>query len=134
MAHYALLDENNIVVQVITGKDENELDNEGNVIDWEQHYSEFTGYNCKRTSYNTMFNKHLNGGIPFRKNYAGIGFVYDEFLDAFIPPKTYPSWKFDYEQFIWIPPIPLPSELPDEGKYWRWSEFNTEWIQYPEGQ
>jgi hypothetical protein len=128
MAHYALLDENNIVTQVITGKDEHELDNEGNVVDWEKSYSEVTGQVCKRTSYNTYANKHLLGGTPFRKNYAGIDFYYDEDWDAFRPPQPFPSWKLDYETFQWVPPIPMPSTPEDADYGWKWGEINQEWI------
>ena len=71
MGHYAFLDENNIVTEVITGKDENEVV-EG-ISDWETYYGEFRGQVCKRTSYNTYHNEHKLGGTPFRKNYAGIG-------------------------------------------------------------
>ena len=67
MAHYAFLDDNNIVTEVIVGKDENE---EG--IDWEQRYSEIRKQRCKRTSYNTIGGVHIFGGTPFRKNYAGM--------------------------------------------------------------
>lgn len=126
MAHYALLDENNIVVQVIVGKNEDELDNDGNVVDWELHYSQSLGKRCLRTSYNTFGNEHFNNGIPFRGNYAGIGYKYDQDFDAFIPPKTYPSWKLNYQRFLWEAPIPKPPD--EEGFVWRWSESNQEWI------
>ena len=74
MAHYAFLDQNNIVTEVITGRDEDEVIN--GVTDWEQAYSEIRGQVCKRTSY--------NGNIRF--NYAGIGYTYDPIDDAFVPP------------------------------------------------
>lgn len=74
MAHYAFLDENNIVTEVIVGKDETDLTN-----DWEFFYGEIRGQVCKRTSYNANI----------RKNYAGIGYTYDETLDAFIAPKCH---------------------------------------------
>ena len=90
MAHYAFLDSNNVVTEVIVGKNEGE-DN----IDWEQWYGEFRGQLCKRTSYNTRAGVHLNGGIPFRKNYASIGYTYDSIRDAFIPPKPFASWVLD---------------------------------------
>lgn len=80
MAHYAFIDENNMVVEVIVGHDENY-----GGIDWEQYYSQIRGLRCLRTSYNTMNDEHLNGGIPFRGNYAGIGFYYNEELDKFLP-------------------------------------------------
>ena len=121
MANYALLDTNNIVVSVITGKDENE-----DGINWEQEYTKITGFQCKQTSYNTKGNKHLLGGTPFRGNFAGIGWKYDYALDAFIEPQPAPSWKFNYETFIWESPIPEPE--PVAGYMWSWFEPNKEWI------
>jgi hypothetical protein len=120
MAHYAFIDENNIVVEVITGKNEGE-DN----IDWEIEYAKFRpGLRCKRTSYNTRGGKHWifadctyilspNQSKSFRKNYAGIGFYYDEQKDAFIAPKLYDSWVFNEDTYAWNPPIP-PLELTQE--------------------
>ena len=84
MAHYAFLDSNNIVTEVITGKNEGE-----DGIDWEQWYGDFRGQTCKRTSYNTMGGVHSNGGTPYRKNYAGIGYTYDPAKDAFYSPKPF---------------------------------------------
>jgi len=80
MAHYAFVDADGNVVEVIVGRDEGELG-----IDWEQHYSEFRGLRCLRTSYNTLNGEHTKGGIPFRGNYASIGMRYDEELDQFVP-------------------------------------------------
>lgn len=97
MAHYAFLDENNIVTEVIVGVDENEL-LEGK--DPETWYGEFRGQVCKRTSYNATI----------RKNYAGIGFVYREDLDAFIAPQPFLSWTLDEETCQWVAPVPYPSE------------------------
>ena len=90
MAHYAFLDANNIVTQVIVGRDENET--VGGVTDWEAHYEFVTGQVCKRTSYNTYRDEngvpqHANGGIPFRGKYAGIGDRYDAELDEFVTPE-----------------------------------------------
>lgn len=119
MAHYAFLDENNIVTEVITGKDENE---EG--IDWEQQYSAFRKQICKRTSYNTIGGVHKNNGVPFRKNYAGIGFTYDPQLDAFIPPKPYESWTLNNETCLWEPPVPMPQD----GFKYDWDETTKLWI------
>jgi hypothetical protein len=126
MAHYAFLDENNIVTQVIVGVEENELI-EG--LDPEIWYGNFKGQVCKRTSYNTVGNVHLSGGTPLRKNFASVGFIYDESWDAFRAPQPFPSWKLDYETFTWIPPVPYP-EL-NEGDAWRWGEINQEWIKVP---
>lgn len=86
MAHYAFLDESNIVIEVITGRDEDETVD--GISDWEKHYGDFRGLACKRTSYNTYANQHNNGGTPFRGNYAGIGYLYDPIRDAFIAPKA----------------------------------------------
>jgi hypothetical protein len=84
MAHYAFLDENNIVTEVIVGKHENE-----NNIDWEKYYENIRGQRCKRTSYNTINGVHINGGAPYRMNYAGIGYVFHEDINspegAFMP-------------------------------------------------
>jgi hypothetical protein len=99
MAHYAFLDTNNIVTDVIVGKDEGE-DN----IDWEQHYGAFRGQVCKRTSYNTQGGVHKDGGTPYRKNYAGIGYTYDSERDAFIAPQPGPDWVLDEATCQWLPP------------------------------
>jgi hypothetical protein len=99
MAHYAELDENNIVTQVFVGRDEDDLV-EG-ITDWEIYYAR-PGYRVKRTSYNTFAGEHLLGGTPFRGNYAGIGFEYREDLDAFIPPKPDGDWVLDETIFPWV--------------------------------
>jgi len=124
MAHYALLDTNNIVVSVITGKDKNE-----DGVDWEKEYSKITGFQCKQTSYNTKCNQHLLGGTPFRGNFAGIGWKYDDVLDAFIEPQLAPSWTLNPETFVWEPPIPEPE--PVAGFRWSWFEPNKNWIKIP---
>jgi hypothetical protein len=92
MAHYAFLDQNNIVTEVIVGVDETELI-EG--LDTETWYGNFRGQVCKRTSY--------NGNI--RKNYAAAGFTYDEVRDAFIPPEPEDAIGFDEETCLWIVPL-----------------------------
>ena len=113
MAHYAFLDENNIVTEVIVGIDETELI-EG--LDTETWYGNFRGQVCKRTSY--------NGNI--RKNYAGIGFTYDAELDAFIPEKPFESWVLDEATAQWQAPVPMP-----EGNY-RWDEDSVSWLEIEE--
>ena len=95
MAHYAFLDDNNIVTEVITGRNEDEVVD--GISDWESHYAEVRGQRCVRTSY--------NGNI--RKNYAGIGFTYDEERDAFIPPQPGPDWTLDEDTCLWIDPNPV---------------------------
>lgn len=99
MAHYAFLDENNVVTEVIVGIDEG-VDG----VDWEQHYGAFRGQPCKRTSYSTRGGQHLSGGAPFRMNYAGIGFLYDATRDAFIPPQPGPDWVLNEDTCLWEQP------------------------------
>jgi hypothetical protein len=118
MAHYAFLDDNNIVTEVIVGKNEGE-----DGIDWEQHYGEFRGQTCKRTSYNTQAGVHTAGGTPYRKNYAGIGYSYDATRDAFVPPKPYASWSLNETSCIWEPPVAYPTD----GKPYSWNESTTSW-------
>tara|TARA_R100001129_G_scaffold183793_1_gene167042 strand:- start:1633 stop:1998 length:366 start_codon:yes stop_codon:yes gene_type:complete len=120
MAHYALLNSDNIVTQVITGKDETDTTH-----DWEVYYGNVHSCTVKRTSYNTYGGQHKNGGTPFRKNYAGIGFTYDTSRDAFIPPKPFTSWVFDETTCTWNPPVAYPSD----SKLYRWNEDTTEWVE-----
>ena len=118
MAHYAFLDENNVVTEVIVGNPE------GGLIDWEAHYGAFRGQLCKRTSFNTHGGVHATGGVSFRKNYAGIGYTYDKQRDAFIPPKPFPSWLLNEDTCLWDAPTPYPT---DGGKY-QWDEATTSWV------
>lgn len=115
MAHYAFLDSNNIVTEVIVGIDETELI-EG--LTPEIWYGNFRGQICKRTSYNNKI----------RKNYASIGFTYDASRDAFIPPKPYGSWLLDEETCQWTPPVPYPSDLSDNKNYY-WDESSLSWVE-----
>ena len=116
MAHYAFLDENYIVTEVIVGRDETNFD-------WERHYGDFRGQLCKRTSYNTLGGVHLNGGNPFRKNFAGIGYTYDVNRDAFIAPKPFNSWTLNEETCLWEPPI----SYPDTNNLYVWDEEILNW-------
>jgi hypothetical protein len=96
MAHYAFLDNNNMVTEVIVGKDE------GGDIDWEVYYGNIRGQACKRTSYNTLANVHNDGRRnPFRGNYAGIGYTYDETNDVFIAPKPGDDYTLNTTTWIW---------------------------------
>ena len=125
MAHYALIDNNGIVVQVITGKDEGD---EG--VNWEQKYGEISGYDCKQTSYNTVAGVHKLGETPFRKNYAGIGFTYDRIRDAFIPPKPFASWTLNETTCCWDPPVPIPEDdnTGEPPKIYAWDEITLSWV------
>jgi len=118
MAHYAFLDKNNIVTEVIVGKNEGEEN-----INWEQHYGNFRGQICKRTSYNTYGGVHQLGGTPFRKNYAGIGYTYDLQRDAFIPKKPYNSWILNETTCNWEAPVAYPTD----GQIYSWNEKNQNW-------
>lgn len=119
MAHWAKIDKNGIVIQVLVT--DNQKPNEG--LDWLQQ--RFPGKWVK-TSYNTYGNKHLLGGEPLRKNFAGKGYTYDTERDAFIPPKPFESWKLDEETCLWIAPKPKPEHpaIWDEDKQ-DWIEFNS---------
>lgn len=119
MAHYAILNEDDYVRQVIVGRDENDivLDDNGNPIDWEVYYGGV------RTSYNTKGGVHVNGGTPLRMNYAGPGFFYDRNRDAFIPSKPFPSWVFVESTCRWKAPVDRPN---DDNQYW-WDEFTQSW-------
>jgi hypothetical protein len=112
MAHYAFLDNNNIVTEVIVGIDETELIEGTEPEAW---YSEFRGQNCKRTSY--------NGNI--RKNYAGIGFTYDSERDAFIAPRPFDSWELDEQTCRWVAPV----AQPNDGKIYHWNEDSLAWVE-----
>ena len=100
MAHYAFLDADNVVTDVIVGRNEDDLAD--GVTSWEDYYGAFRGQRCVQTSYNTYNGVHANGDTPFRGNYAGVGYTYDEALDAFIPPKPDGDWVLDEETFSWV--------------------------------
>jgi hypothetical protein len=110
MAHYAFLDENNIVTEVITGIDETELI-EG--LDTETWYGQFRNQTCKRTSYNNKI----------RKNYAGVGYSYDQTRDAFISPKPFDSWLLNEDTCQWQAPI----DYPIDGLTYTWNENQIDW-------
>ncbi len=93
-----------------------------NTVYWEGYYGK--GGLCKRTSYNTIGGVHQNGGTPFRKNYAGVGYTYDPVRDAFYSPQPFESWTLNEEFCLWECPVEKP-----EGEYW-WKEDTTEWVDY----
>lgn len=122
MAHYAFLDENNIVTQVIVGRNEDEIVD--GISDWEAYYGSRHNQTCLRTSFNTYGGEHLQGGTPFRKNYAGIGYTYDADKDAFIPPQAYESWTLNEQTCLWEAPVPYP----EDGNAYQWDEASLNWI------
>jgi len=111
MAHYAFIDNNNMVTQVIVGRDEDDLPD--GITSWEDYYGERHSQTCLRTSYNTHGNQHPNG-TPFRGNYAGIGYTYDPDRDAFIAPEPPDAIGFNEDTLQWIMPEPDVMEAPVE--------------------
>ena len=127
MAHYAFI-KDNLVTEVITGKDETETAPEG-FGDWEEYYlTKRPGQDaCKRTSYNTVNNTHTDGGTAFRGNYAGVGYTYDEVNDVFYSAQPYPSWICTAEtNWNWTAPLAYPSDGDGETGY-VWNEETTSW-------
>lgn len=117
MAHCAEINQDGIVERVIV------VDDYYGDLTCEEWCEKTYGGTWKKTSYNTRHNEHLLGGTPFRKNYAGIGWRYDDTLDAFIPPQPYPSWILDEVKGQWKPPKP---EKP--GKKQHWDENAGDWV------
>ena len=120
MAHYAYVNEDNIVTDVIVGKDEDESG-----IDWEAYYG------AVRCSYNTSGGVHVRGGAPFRYNYPGEGWLYSEAPEwaaqggAFIPPQPFASWTLNPDTALWCAPVPMPVE----GGPWTWDEDTLTWVE-----
>ena len=126
MAHYAFLDENNIVIEVIVGKDEDDTETlPDNFTNWEEYYltQRDQALDCKRTSYNTAQNQHSTGGTAFRGNYAGVGSVYDVSNDVFYSQQPFDSWTLNSSSWIWEAPI----DYPDDDNFYVWNETNQSW-------
>ena len=131
MAHFAKLDENNVVIFVTVGRDE---DNGK-----EAELTARTGDVYKQTSYNTRGGVHYQAdntpsadqSKAFRKNYAGLGYTYDAGRDAFIPPKPYASWLLNEDTCLWESPIPYPTDVgtPENPKLYRWDEETISWVE-----
>ena len=117
MAHFAKLDENNVVLQVIVINNiellqdgvESEAKGIQFLIDWSGGYT-----NWKQTSYNKRI----------RKNYAGVGYTYDSARDSFIPPKPFPSWVLNEETCLWDAPVAMPAD----GQRYYWDESTLSWV------
>lgn len=123
MAHFAKLDENNIVITVLVIAD-SDAPTEAEGEAFCKNLFKVTN-TFKQTSYNTQEGVHLLGGTPFRKNFAGIGYEYDSTRDAFIPTKPYNSWVLNESTCRWVAPV----DRPDDGKYYKWDEDNTQWVE-----
>ena len=117
MAHFAQLDENNVVLQVIVVANKDTADANGEEKEYigKAFCESLLGGNWVQTSYNNNF----------RKRYAGIGYTYNETLDAFITPKPFPSWNLNTETCDWQAPVPMP----DDGKRYRWNEETGSWVE-----
>ena len=122
MSHFAKI-ENGVVTFVTVGRQEDD--------GRELELCERTGDTYRQTSYNTHGGVHYTDGVPsadqskaLRKNYAGIGYTFDEVRDAFIPPHPYPSWILDEDTCLWEPPTPYPTD----GDMYQWDEANGEWV------
>ncbi len=127
MSHFAKLDENNVVVFVTKGRQEDD--------GLEDELTARTGDVYKQTSYNTRGGVHYTDGEPsadqtkaLRFNYAGLGFSYDADRDAFIPPKPFESWVLDEATCLWAAPVQYPT---DGGEY-TWDEDSTSWVEVTE--
>ena len=129
MAHFALLDENNIVTFVTVGRDEDDGK--------EAELSARTGQVYKQTSYNTRGGVYYTPDTSepdpdqskaFRKNYPGIGYEYRSDIDGFVPPKPYPSWILNETTGLWDAPVPYPTD----GKRYTWDEDNQTWVEIPD--
>ena len=128
MSHFAKLDENNIVTFVTKGRQEDD--------GREQELFDRTGDVYRQTSYNTRGGIHYNSETgevsedqskAFRKNYAGVGYTYDELLDAFIPPQPFESWLLDLDTCLWDAPVAYPTD----GEMYAWDEDSVAWVQIP---
>lgn len=112
MSHFVELNNQDIVVRVIVAE-QDFIDQLPNAASWLQ------------TSYNTRGGVHLLGGVPLRKNYAGIGDTYDRFRDAFYKPQPYPSWVLNEDTCLWD----APTSMPQDGKIYLWDEPTKSWVE-----
>lgn len=116
MAHFAKLDQNNLVLAVHV------VVNDVIIVDGQE--SEQAGINFLTQLHGYPYWKQTSYNATFRKHYAGIGYTYDETLDAFIPPKPYPSWLLDTDTCNWYAPVPYPND----GNMYQWDEATQQWI------
>jgi hypothetical protein len=118
MSHFAEIDGEGTVLRVLVVADDKESRGQEFLAD-----DLGLGGTWKKTSYNTVGGVHSNGGTPFRKNFAGIGYKYDSEKDAFIPPKPFTSWTLDEETCLWNAPTPMPTD----DKMYVWDEPTISW-------
>ena len=130
MAHFAEINNSNIVLRVNVVDDKNTQDENGDEVEsvGVTFITNLLGGTWKRTSSNTYGGIHKLGGTPFRKNYAGIGFTYDETRDAFYEPQPFSSWTLNEDTCHWD----APTAMPDDGKVYDWNEDTTTWDEVTE--
>jgi len=122
MAHFAKIGAGNIIEKVEVVSNDIATNEQEGINFLRQLYNEPNGV-WKQTSYNTRGGEHLEGGTPFRKNYAGIDWTYDETRDAFIPPKPFESWILNETTCLWEAPVAYPTD----GQRYVWNEIITNW-------
>lgn len=133
MAHYAFTNDDNQVVELITGRNESDLDNLPDGFDsWEAYYltKRPDANQCLRSSYNTRHNSHHNGGVAFRGNLAVVGGYYYPDENIFMPPKPYPSWTMNKVTCEWDCPVAPPEDIQE--KAYNWNEETQTWELVPE--
>ena len=118
MAHFAKIGLNNIVIDVLVVANRETMDASG-----VEHESIGIEFLKNLTGHETWVQTSYNGKI--RKNYAGIGYIYDSIRDAFIPPKPYPSWTMNEQTCLWSAPTPMPTD----GKNYHWDESTLNWVE-----
>ena len=121
MAHFAKLGTGNIIERVEVVSNNIAQTEQAGVEFLQNLYKDISAW--KQTSYNTRGGEHIMGGTPFRKNYAGIGYIYNQTKDAFIPPKPFNSWILNETTCLWEAPV----TYPDDGERYTWNESTTTW-------
>ena len=125
MANFAEINDSNIVLRVLVVDDKDTQDESGNEVEsvGVKYLTDSFGGTWLRTSYNTSGGIHSLGGTPFRKIYAGIGYIYNEEKDAFISTQPYPSWTLNEDTCWWEPPVAYPTDAQSAA----WNEETTSW-------
>jgi len=121
MAHFAKIGNDNIVERVEVVHNNVATDEQAGITFLQNLYNDSATW--KQTSYNTFANTHKLSGTAFRKNYASVGYTYDETKDAFIAPKPYASWVLNDNTCLWGSPV----AYPDDGEEYTWNEDTTSW-------
>jgi len=130
MAFFAKIDDSNKVIQVLVLSDKDTQDADGNEVEaiGANYLHKGLGGTWLKASKHTRGGVHVKGGTPFRKNFPGVGYTYDETRDAFIAPKSYPSWTFNETTCLWDPPVPWPGDAStDRTKNYDWNEETRQW-------